>query len=182
MKNFINSFIFIFLLSASDLNSNDSQEIKINFVPDNEVKSDNRNRTMLDYLEINFDNIKVFNILNNTLTETQKSDLRQPNQQNIGDEEQLFLNDNEYIKVKGTDNREKLFNGSIIVEFKTVPNFETFALENNLVFISDLSDINRGVFKIRNIYDVKNKISSLGTSSNILSIDLDLIDRSRTNK
>ena len=182
MKNFINSFIFIFLLSASDLNSNDSQEIKINFVPDNEVKSDNRNRTMLDYLEINFDNIKVFNILNNTLTETQKSDLRQPNQQNLGDEEQLFLNDNEYIKVKGTDNREKLFNGSIIVEFKTVPNFETFALENNLVFISDLSDINRGVFKIRNIYDVKNKISDLGTSSNILSIDLDLIDRSRTNK
>ena len=181
MKNFINSFIFISLLSASNLNSNDSQEIKINFVPDTEINSDYRNRSMLDYLEINFDDIKAFNILNNTLIETEKSNIRQPNQQNIGDEEQLFLNDNEYIKVKGTDNREKLFNGSIIVEFKTVPNFETYALENNLVFISDLSAINRGVFKIRNIYNVKNKISDLEASSNILSIDLDLIDQSRTN-
>ena len=38
----------IILLIFSDLNSNDSQEIKINFVPDNEVKSDNRNRTVSD--------------------------------------------------------------------------------------------------------------------------------------
>ena len=95
---------------------------------------------------------------------------------------QLFLNDNEYIKVKGIDKREKLFDGSIIVEFQSLPNFDTFALENNLVFISDLSDINRGVFKVRNIYNVKDKISDLGSSSNILSIDLDLIDQSITNK
>lgn len=182
MKNFTNSFIFLFVFSSSNLHSNDLEEIKINFVPEAIVNSDNRNIKMLDYLEINYDDIKVYNIVNDTFTEYQKLDIRQPNLQNSVYEKQLFLNDNEYIKVKGIDNREKLFNGSIIVEFKTLPNFDAFALENNLVFISDLSDIKRGVFKIKNIYNVKDKISDLGTSSNILSVDLDLIDQSRTNK
>jgi len=182
MKNFTNSFIFLFVFSTSNLHSNDLEEIKINFVPEAIVNSDNRNIKMLDYLEINYDDIKVYNIVNETFTEYQKPDIRQPNLQNSVYEKQLFLNDNEYIKVKGIDNREKLFNGLIIVEFKTLPNFDAFALENNLVFISDLSDIKRGVFKIKNIYNVKDKISDLGTSSNILSVDLDLIDQSRTNK
>ena len=182
MKNFTNSFIFLFVFSTSNLYSYDLEEIKINFVTEDIVNSDNRNITMLDYVEFNYDDIKVYSIVNGTITEYQKPDIRQSNMQNSVYEKQLFLNDNEYIKVKGIDNREKLFNGSIIVEFKTLPNFDTFALENNLVFISDLSDIKRGVFKIKNIYNVKDKISDLGTNSNILSIDLDLVDQSRTNK
>jgi hypothetical protein len=182
MRNFINSFIFIFLFGASNLYSNDLEEIEINFVSDGKKYSDNKNITMLDDLEINYDNIQVLNYTNGQFTEPQKLDIRQPNQQGSRDENQLLLKDNEFIKVKGVDKREKLFNGSIIVEFKTLPNFDIFALENNLVFISDLSDINRGVFKIGNIYNIKDKISELGASSNILSIDLDLIDRSITNK
>lgn len=182
MRNFIKSFIFLFLFCASILHANDFEKIEINFASDTKVNSDNRNITMVDYLEINYDDIKVYNIANGNVTETQKPGIRQPNQKNSGYEKKLFLNDNEYIKVKGIDKREKLFDGSIIVEFQSLPNFETFALENNLVFISDLSDINRGVFKVRNIYNVKDKISDLGSSSNILSIDLDLIDQSITNK
>ena len=182
MKNFTNSFIFLFLFGASNLHANDLEEIKINFVSDTKVNSDKRNIAMLDNLEINYDDIKVFNIANGTFTEPQKIDSREPNQKSSVYKKQLFLNDNEYIKVKGIDKREKLFDGSIIVEFQSLPNFDTFALENNLVFISDLSDINRGVFKVRNIYNVKDKISDLGSSSNILSIDLDLIDQSITNK
>ena len=34
MRNFINSFIFIFLFGASNLYSNDLEEIEINFVSD----------------------------------------------------------------------------------------------------------------------------------------------------
>ena len=184
MRNFINSFIFIFifLFGASNLYSNDLEEIEINFVSDSKKYSDNKNITVLDDLEINYDNIQVLNYTNGQFTEPQKLDIRQPNQQGSRYEKQLLLKDNEFIKVKGVDKREKLFNGSIIVEFKTLPNFDIFALENNLVFISDLSDINRGVFKIGNIYNIKDKISELGGSSNILSIDLDLIDQSITNK
>jgi len=184
MRNFINSFIFIFifLFGASNLYSNDLEEIEINFVSDSKKYSDNKNITVLDDLEINYGNIQVLNYTNGQFTEPQKLDIRQPNQQGSRYEKQLLLKDNEFIKVKGVDKREKLFNGSIIVEFKTLPNFDIFALENNLVFISDLSDINRGVFKIGNIYNIKDKISELGASSNILSIDLDLIDQSITNK
>jgi hypothetical protein len=182
MKNFINSFIFLFLFGASNLHSNDLEKIEINFVSDSKPYSDNKNITVQGYLEFNNDNIKVYSYTNGTLAEHQKLDIRQPNQLSLDNKKQLFLNDNEYIKLKGIDNREKLFNGSIIVEFNTLPNFDIFALENNLIFISDLSDINRGVFKIGNIYNIKDKISELGASSNILSIDLDLIDQSITNK
>ena len=99
----------------------------------------------------------------------------------LGSKKQLFLDDNEFIKVTGVDNNKKLFDGSIIIEFNVLPNFDDFALENGLVFIADLSDINRGVFKIKNLYDLQDKINILEKSSNVLSIDLDLIDISTTN-
>jgi hypothetical protein len=182
MRNFIGRFIFVFLFGASNIHADDLEKIEINFVSDTKANSDKRNIIMLDYLEINYGDIKVYNIANGKITEAQQPDIRQPNKKNSRYEKQLFLNDNEYIKVTGIDKREKLFNGSIVVEFQSLPDFDIFALENNLVFISDLSDISRGVFKIININNVKDKISDLESISNILSIELDLIDPSRTSK
>ena len=86
------------------------------------------------------------------------------------------LKNNEYVEVKGIDNRTKLFNGSIIIKFILVPDLNHFALSNGILFVSDLSDINRGVFKISNLYQVEAKISQLKLDDNVLSIELDTID------
>ena len=60
----------------------------------------------------------------------------------------LRLEPDQYIKVKGLDGREKLFNGSIIVKFKSSEDLEAFSLRNEMVLLNNLPDIGRGVFKI----------------------------------
>ena len=92
------------------------------------------------------------------------------------------LKDNEYVQVKGIDNRTKLFNGSIIIKFILVPDLNHFALSNGILLVSDLSDINRGVFKISNLYQVEAKINQLKLDYNVLSIELDTIDPTMKNR
>ena len=192
MKNFMKSFIFVFLFNASCGHSDELEQIEINFVSGAKIPEKLENITLSNYLDINVDNVSTYKFENGSIKKYGKMDSKQlnelsvgyksqPNNLSLGSKKQLFLDDNEFIKVTGVDNNKKLFDGSIIIEFNVLPNFDGFALENGLVFISDLSDINRGVFKIKNLYDLQDKINILEKSSNILSIDLDLIDISTTN-
>ena len=88
----------------------------------------------------------------------------------------LYLGANEFIEIKGVDNRQKLFNGSLIVKFTEVPDLLQFAENRGLIFVADLSDISRGVFRVSNLYELKQRISELELDQNIISIELDTID------
>ena len=102
----------------------------------------------------------------------QSNSLEETNRKN------LSLGPNEFIEIKAVDKIRKLFNGSIIVKFNQVPDLYWFASQNNLQFVSDLSDINRGVFKIGNIYDLEEIIRNLQNKVEVQSVELDVIDPS----
>ena len=89
----------------------------------------------------------------------------------------LRLEPDQYIKVKGLDGREKLFNGSIIVKFKNPEDLQAFSLRNEMVLLNNLPDIGRGVFKIDDIYNFNEKLDQLKSNNpNIERIELNTID------
>jgi hypothetical protein len=89
----------------------------------------------------------------------------------------LRLEPDQYIKVKGLDGREKLFNGSIIVKFKSPEDLQAFSLRNEVVLLNNLPDIGRGVFKIDDIYNFNEKLDQLkSNNSNIERVELNTID------
>ena len=90
----------------------------------------------------------------------------------------LFLNPDEFVYVKDIDSQIRLFNGSIVIKFNQLPNFNNFAIANEITFVADLPDINRGVFKINNLYELEEKIKNIQLDKNILGIELNLIDPS----
>jgi hypothetical protein len=89
----------------------------------------------------------------------------------------LRLEPDQYIKVKGLDGREKLFNGSIIVKFKSPEDLQAFSLRNEVVLLNNLPDIGRGVFKIDDIYNFNEKLDQLKSNNpNIERLELNTID------
>jgi hypothetical protein len=89
----------------------------------------------------------------------------------------LRLEPDQYIKVKGLDGREKLFNGSIIVKFKSPEDLQVFSLRNEMVLLNNLPDIGRGVFKIDDIYNFNEKLDQLKSNNpNIERVELNTID------
>jgi hypothetical protein len=89
----------------------------------------------------------------------------------------LRLKPDQYIKVKGLDGREKLFNGSIIVKFKSPEDLQAFSLRNEVVLLNNLPDIGRGVFKIDDIYNFNEKLDQLKSNNpNIERVELNTID------
>tara|TARA_B100000787_G_C16096995_1_gene251648 strand:- start:102 stop:647 length:546 start_codon:yes stop_codon:yes gene_type:complete len=84
----------------------------------------------------------------------------------------LILQEDEFVNIKGADKKERLFNGSIIIKFIENPNLNDFAINNDISFVGDLSELNRGVFKINNLYEFKDKIKILQQNNNIVSIEL----------
>ena len=90
----------------------------------------------------------------------------------------LILKPGEYIQIRGNDSRLLLFNGSFIVHFEVLPDLEDYAFANQLEYVTSLSDINMGVFKVSNLIDLESKLNLLKDDNNIISIDLDTIDPS----
>jgi hypothetical protein len=90
----------------------------------------------------------------------------------------LIIQPGEYIQIKGIDNRLLLFDGSILIKFNTFPNLENFAVSNKLDFVSNLSDISVGVFKINNLSELQFKLDAIKEDDNVLSIHLNTIDPS----
>lgn len=91
------------------------------------------------------------------------------------------LSDGEFFKVTGLDNNEYLFDGSFLIQFKSLPNFQSYASENNLVFLTDLSDIDVGIFKPQSILNLETVIDKIKQDQNVISIELNLY-HSKTNQ
>jgi hypothetical protein len=89
---------------------------------------------------------------------------------------EFILETGEFLKVTGPDNNEQLFNGSFSIQFKSSPNFENYAVQNDLIFVTSLSDINIGVFKVRNIFELSTVFDQIKDDSNIESIELNLVN------
>ena len=126
----------------------------------------------LEGVEVFYD--RVFRSKNKLLTEVIKNDFE--SMQTL--QSSLVLGPDEYVYLKGYDNKRKLFNGSIIIKFNQLPDFNNFAIANEMSFVADLSDISRGIFKINNLYELEEKIKNLKLDNNILAIELDTIDLS----
>ncbi|MFL2485708.1 MAG: hypothetical protein ACJ0GO_00025 [Gammaproteobacteria bacterium] len=81
-----------------------------------------------------------------------------------------------YIVVTGKDQSVKFFNGSIIVRFNELPNFESFAAENDLIFMRSLPQIGIGIYKARDIRTTQSDIQRLSKNQNVKGVELDLVD------
>jgi hypothetical protein len=184
LKNlYKNIILFSLLFSINFVYSNDLNDIEINFILVGKNAPNKMELASNDPLkDVNISYNKIFRYQNAVVTEIQGKDLQQFQSapQDLG--KTLFLEPNEFISIKGVDKRGKLFDGSIIIEFDQLPDLDSFADTNEILFVSDLSDINRGVFKVINLYELEDKISKFKLDSNILSIELDTIDPSITSQ
>ena len=95
---------------------------------------------------------------------------------------ELILSPGEYIQIRGFDNVPLLFDGSILIQFEKLPRLNDFAISNDIEFVTDLSDINMGIFKIKNLLELQLKVDSLKNDTNILSIELSTINPARKSK
>lgn len=175
---YIGLSLCIILALPYSVDANDLNRIEVNFMENNSDEVHIKNSAPKDpfkNITISLDKKVTLQTDNSSLS---KTNMRFELQSSVeGKSNDYFsLKNNEYVQVKGIDNRTKLFNGSIIIQFILVPDLNYFALSNGILFVSDLSDINRGVFKISNLYQVEAKISQLKLDDNVLSIELDTID------
>ena len=140
------------------------------------AQANNKQPVIKDGSKIKFLYSAVYSYKDNLLTEidiTQNIDLA-GSDSNL---RTLRLQPDQYIKVKGLDKREKLFNGSIIVKFKSPEDLQAFSLRNDMALVKNLSDIGRGVFKIDDIYNFNEKLDQLKSNNpNIERIELNTID------
>ena len=74
---------------------------------------------------------------------------------NQNDNYELYLKPDEYIQIIDKGSIELLSNGSFFVKFLEIPNLKDFATLHQLTFVRDLSDINIGVFKVKNMYELE---------------------------
>lgn len=140
------------------------EELAKLIIIDSKIKSIESIEDSIDPLKgVSFNLDKRVNKLNKKLTN-----------QNVDNE--LTLQPGEYIQIKGIDNRILLFDGSFLIKFNTFPNLQNFAISNELEFVSNLSDISVGVFKVKNISELQFKIDSIKDDDNIISIQLNTID------
>jgi hypothetical protein len=177
VKGYIVLLASIFLLSTGY--ANELEKIQVNFLPSEDGERNGAERSDSDPLkglDVSYD--KIFSYQNNKSKEIKNRSIVQSNSLEETNRKNLSLGPNEFIEIKAVDKIRKLFNGSIIVKFNQVPDLYWFASQNNLQFVSDLSDINRGVFKIGNIYDLEEIIRNLQNKVEVQSVELDVIDPS----
>jgi hypothetical protein len=86
------------------------------------------------------------------------------------------LNKNEYFLIQTKDNQKLIYDGSLLIKFIDIPNFQDYAAMNDLIFIKDLSDINTAIFKVYNFLDLKIIIDNLKSDSDVKSIELNTIN------
>lgn len=169
---------FAFQLHAED----DLSKLKIFFEVDQKQITNSKNIDSKNPLnELVFDFSKVVDASNNVIT-TLDSEFPNGSTSNTGVKNELYLKSDEYIQITERGSIVLLSNGSFIIQFKEVPNLKDFALRNQLTFIRDLSDINAGIFKVENMYDLTIKLEIMKKDENILSLELDTVDPSVRHK
>ena len=149
-------------------------EVENTFKPEITKRSLNQKNPLKD---INIDVSKIIVLPGDKIISTNFNELNKKasNQNQLNG---IKLLPGQYIEIIGLDKKRKLFNGALIVQFDNNLDFKNFAESNDLTLMKNLSDINTGVFKIKNILDVEIIINQLKEIENILRIDLDTIDPS----
>ena len=119
LKNlYKNITLFSLFCSINFAYANDLDQIKINIVSGDKNALNKIELVSKDPLkDVDFSYNKIFRYQNNLATEIQREDIQQFQNSSQNLKKTLFLEPNEFIKIKGVDNREKLFDGSIIIEF-----------------------------------------------------------------
>mgnify|MGYP001118900857 FL=1 len=147
-------------------------EVENTFKPEITKRSLNQKNPLKD---INIDVSKIIVLPGDKIISTNFNELNKKasNQNQLNG---IKLLPGQYIEIIGLDKKRKLFNGALIVQFDNNLDFKNFAESNDLTLMKNLSDINTGVFKIKNILDVEIIINQLKEIENILRIDLDTID------
>ena len=167
--NILFCFIFLFSLNSSaepfqidaKKNTNESTE-------QNPFKSyDNLDDFTFDFTKVVNKSNKISSIID--LTELNNEMLNSKANNRI-------LKPGEYVRVQDLDKKILLFDGTIQIKFASVPNFYDFADIHNLEFKTGLSEINRGIFKVKNVIDIEKKFNELKRDKNIIFIKLDTID------
>ncbi|WP_287439811.1 hypothetical protein [Reinekea sp.] len=182
-SNFRDLILIIVMYMFNIAQANDANEIEINFVnTETLIVNVKKSPTNEKLIPIDIPNKKILTYINNNLIEVNKDSTANAQNSLYSSEKSLVLEPREYIEIKGSDNRTKLFDGTIIIKFNEMPDLTSFAATNNLLFVTDLSKISRGVFKVSNLYELEDKIRDLKSDKNILNIDLDTIDPSIKNQ
>jgi hypothetical protein len=168
-KNTLN-FFFLLAIALPNIvlanNENDIKKFQSNFLQRNTLNPLSEVEILFDK-KVNFKN-ELIELIETANAANELTNLRAAN---------IFtLNKGEFVQMQGSDKINKLFNGSIIIKFKSVPNFTDYALSKEIEFTTDLSNIKRGVFKINNLYDLQLKIDEIKLDENVLEIELDVID------
>lgn len=169
----INCYFVLFLISCFSIVAqsieapNDSDIITKSLIITNKIDTSyqfNRNTYVKDPLA--FYSIDLTRVLNKDLKVIEISDSL------VG--EKRFLSEGEFFKVTGKDNNEYLSDSSFLVQFKILPDFNSFAFNNNLYFLENLSDINIGIFKPQDISNIEIILNKLKQDNNIQSLSLNL--------
>ena len=177
--------IFFAILSSYAIANNETIKDLAN--ADKLEKSFNSNNSNINLMELNDSTnpINEFVFFIENIVDKKKQLIKKTNFDNTGknfsqftNQSNLILDEGEFIIIKGVDNIEKLFNGSLIVSYKKALDLNDFARTYDVVFISDLSEINRGVFKVKNLFDLDSKIYQILEDGDVLRVELDTIDPS----
>ena len=86
------------------------------------------------------------------------------------------LEDNGVIIEDKQNKRIKFTDGSLIIKFNGTVNYKNFADQNSLIFVSDLSSIQRGVFKVKNIFNLKKIARELIAMDHVHSVELNIVN------
>jgi hypothetical protein len=169
-----NSFLLLFILFNSPIYAQDLNKIAINpsLIASEYSKTNETNiKNPLKEISITYDQIYQLKrpLDQESLTITSRA-------LNLPSKNILTLKENEFLEIKTSDKRLKLFNGSMIIKFDQIPDLNVFALNNDVELVSDLSDLKRGIFKIKNILELESKINSFNENENIIGIELDTLD------
>jgi len=177
-------FLSIDIFSSNDknhkyklINNNTAIEVKEidlkhNLTPKNNLEDLNKIEEKRFYKQYELDLNKVYRYDGRSFQLINKNNEANP-------EPKVYkLDKDEYVLLKGNDNKIRLFNGSIIIKFNQMPDLYNFALLNNLTLSSNLSDINSAVFRVENILSLDTVIKDIKLDKNIINVELSLKDPS----
>ena len=179
----INNKKFIIVLALfsflNEINADLNESLKNNFVTPltatTNLKAPKRDNVLelVNEFNISYNNIVI---LENKRLLKLPDNIAMDRELNIKNDRVLSLGKEEYIQITEKDGSNKLFQGDFLIKFNNLPDFELFAFNNNIIFVSDLSDIQRGVFKTDNLFNLEEVLTNLLKDPNIINIELNTID------
>ena len=178
-------FLSILVFISYQVNTQSFQDVsssKAQFISDegSEVRVNSKDINRKNPLfGVTLDLTKTFDKNNKELISNLSAEYKGNLENNLKND--YILESGQFIQIK-KHNRELLFDGSFFIYFKEIPNLSDFAAANGIIFVTDLSDINVGLFKVTNLNDLQNRFDELKNDNNILSMELSVIDPTLTHQ